>query len=133
MRILTLLGVRVTFKPTVTLKQLLVKPKDRVSDREKANMVSQFPCTNCLASYIRQTGRQFNQRLKEHRRAGESGDCAKSPLAEHAWGCHHPVLGPCKSSGWPAPLVPETDVGVSAHQITVQPCKQGPWDHATGL
>ena len=38
-----------------------------------------------------QTERQLHQRLREHRRAVESGDCANSALAEHAWGCHHPV------------------------------------------
>ena len=90
-RILRPLGVRVTFKPTITLKQLLVKPKDQVPDRERANVVYQVPCANCPATYVGQTGRRLNQRLREHRRAVESGDCANSALAEHAWGCHHPV------------------------------------------
>ena len=49
------------------------------------------PCANCPATYVGQTGRQLHQRLREHRRAVESGDCANSALAEHAWGCHHPV------------------------------------------
>ena len=38
-RILTPLGVRVTFKPNVTLKQLLVRPKDQPPDRERVNVV----------------------------------------------------------------------------------------------
>ena len=85
------LGVRVTFKPTVTLKQLLVKPKDRVPDRERANVAYQVPCANRTATWVGQTGRQLNQRLREHRWAVEAGDCANSALAEHTWGFHHSV------------------------------------------
>ena len=115
-RILRPLGVRVTFKPTITLKQLLVKPKDQVPDRERANVVYQVPCANCPATYVGQTGRRLNQRLREHRRAVESGDCANSALAEHAWGCHHPVDWDHVRvlDGHPPP-VPETDLRVSAH------------------
>ena len=90
-RILTPLGVKVTFRPNTTLKQLLVRPKDQAPDRERANVVYQVPCANCPATYVGQTGRHLHQRLREHRRAVESGDCANSALAEHAWGCHHPV------------------------------------------
>ena len=59
--------------------------------RERANVVYQVPCANCPATYVGQSGRQLHQRLKEYRRAVESGNCANSALAEHAWGCHHPV------------------------------------------
>ena len=37
------------------------------------------------------TGRCLGKRVKEHRKAAESGDCANSVLAEHAWSHHHPV------------------------------------------
>ena len=62
--------------------------QDQAPDRKRANVVYQVPCANCPTTYVRQTGRQFNQRLREHRR---TGDCANSALAEHARGCHHPV------------------------------------------
>ena len=37
------------------------------------------------------TGRCLRKRLKEHRKAVESGVCENSALAEHAWSHHHPV------------------------------------------
>ena len=94
-RILTPLDVKVTFRPNITMKQLLVRPKDRAPDRERANVVYQVPCANCPAAYVGQTGRQLHQRLREHRWAVESGDCANSALAEHAWGCRHPFDWDC--------------------------------------
>ena len=88
-RFLIPLGVRVTFKPAVTLKQLLVKPKDQVQERVK--LLFQVPCVNCPATCVGQRGKQLNQQLREHRRAVEAGGCANSTLAELAWACHHPV------------------------------------------
>ena len=75
--------MRVTFKPNITLKKLLVRPKDQAPNRERANMVYQVPCANCSATNIGQTERQLNQRLREPRQAVESSDCANSALAEH--------------------------------------------------
>ena len=53
--------------------------------------IYQVPCASCPASYVDQTGRCLGKRMKEHRKAMESGDCANSALAEHAWSHHHPV------------------------------------------
>ena len=44
-----------------------------------------------LRTYVGQTGRCLGKRMKEHRKAVESGDCANSALAEHTWSHHHPV------------------------------------------
>jgi len=90
-RILTPLGVRVSFRPNVTLRHLLVRPKDRIPVNETTGVVYQVPCASCPATYVGQTGRRLDQWLRDHRRAVESGDCANSALAEHAWGHHHPV------------------------------------------
>ena len=89
--VLTPLGLRVSFRPNTTLKQLLVRPKDGTPTEELAGVVYQVPCASCPASYIGQTGRRLGKRMKEHRKAVESGDCANSALAEHAWNHHHPV------------------------------------------
>ena len=90
-RILTPLGVKVSFRPNVTLhvRQLLVRPKDRILESEATGVVYQVPCASCPATYVGQTGRRLDQRLQEHRRAVESA--VSSALAEHAWSCHHPV------------------------------------------
>ena len=90
-RILTPLGVKVSFRPHTTLRHLLMRPKDRVAERELTGVVYQVPCAGCPATYVGQTNRRLNQRLSEHRRAVESGEAATSALAEHAWEAHHPV------------------------------------------
>ena len=90
-RVLTPLGLRVSFRPNTTLKQLLVRPKDQIPTEELAGVVYQVPCAGCPASYVCQTGRCLGKRIKEHRKAVESGDCVNSVLAEHTWSHHHPV------------------------------------------
>ena len=90
-RVLTPLRLRVSFRPNTTLKQLLVRPKDRTPTEKLAGVVYQVPCASCPASYVGQTGRCLGKRMKEHRKAVESGDCANSALAEHVWSHHHSV------------------------------------------
>ena len=58
---------------------------------EMAGIVYQVPCASCPASYVGQTGKCLGKRMKEHRKAVKSGDCANSRLAEHTWSHHHPV------------------------------------------
>ena len=64
-RILTPLGVRVSFRPNVTLRHLLVRPKDRIPENETTGVVYQVPCASCPATYVGQTGRRLDQRLRE--------------------------------------------------------------------
>ena len=45
-RVLTPLGLRVSFRPNTTLKQLLVRPKNRTPTEELAGVVHQVPCAN---------------------------------------------------------------------------------------
>ena len=90
-RILTPQGVKVSFRPNVTLRQLLVRPKDRIPESAATAVVYQMPCASCPATYVGQTGRCLDQRLRRHRRAVESADFTSSALAEHAWSCHHPM------------------------------------------
>ena len=90
-RVLPPLGIRTTFRPTNTLRQLLVCPKDTVPQLERPGVVYHIPCTNCPQVYIGQTGRTLTQRLKEHRRAVTNGDLATSALAEHAHSTGHPI------------------------------------------
>ena len=84
LRVLTPLGVRVSFHPNTTLRQLLVRPKDRIPTEELAGVVYKVPCAGCRATYVGQTSQCLGKRMKEHQKAVESGDCANSALAEHA-------------------------------------------------
>ncbi len=90
-RVLIPLELRFSFRPNTTFKQLLVRPKDRTPTEELAGVVYQVLSAGCPASYVGQTGRCLGKRIKEHRRAVESRDCANSALAENAWSHHHPV------------------------------------------
>ena len=46
--VLAPLGVRVSFRPNTTLRQLLVRPKDRVPTEEQTGVVYQVLCVRCL-------------------------------------------------------------------------------------
>ena len=49
------------------------------------------PCSKCPASYIGQTGRRLEQRVKEHKRSVAQADFNSSALAEHTWTLEHEV------------------------------------------
>ena len=51
-RVLSEVGVRVTFRPQATLRGLLVHPKDPVPSDMKANVVYNIPCQVCPKSYV---------------------------------------------------------------------------------
>ena len=53
------LGMRVSFRPNVTLKQLLVRTKDCIPENETAGVVYQVPCASCPATYVGQTDRHL--------------------------------------------------------------------------
>ena len=78
-------------KPHLTLRQLLVHPKDKDADLDKAGVVYQVDCKECDASYIGQTGRHLRERLKEHKSALEKGYTQNSGIAEHAYSAHHEI------------------------------------------
>ena len=64
--------VRVAVKPVKTLKSLLVHPKDKQEKEEITDFVYKIPCASCEKCYIRQAGRKFGTRLKEHKTEMES-------------------------------------------------------------
>ena len=90
-RVLVPLGVRVCFRPAITLRRMLSRPKDVIPDVQKSGVVYKIPCSGCQESYIGQTGRRLKQRFDEHKRAIKQADFNASPLAEHAWTEQHPV------------------------------------------
>ena len=90
-RILTPLGIRTSFQPINTLRQVLVHPKDPVAQEDRAGVVYQIPCSRCSQTYIGQTGRTLGKRLKEHQRAVRDRNTSTSALAEHVCNTGHPV------------------------------------------
>ena len=90
-RTLTLLRIRTCFKPHKTIRQMLCKPKDPIPYLQQSEIVYRIPCSKCPASYIGQTGRRLEQRVKEHKRSVAQVNFNSSALAEHAWTLEHEV------------------------------------------
>ena len=90
-RVLAPLAIQVTFHSFRTLRQELVHPKDPVPANHRKGVVCSIPCAECPRTYIGQTGRSLDHRLREHRRALKNGDLGSSALAEHVFSSNHQV------------------------------------------
>ena len=86
-------------KPWVTLKNVLVHPKDREDKEQTTECVYKVPCASCEKTYIGETGRKLEVRLQEHRsevesktnraftrshRSSSSAESNRSALTDHA-------------------------------------------------
>ena len=61
-------GVPAYFKPSNTLRQLLVHPKDPVGKDKVVGPVYKISCEDCEATYVGETERSLKARFGEHRR-----------------------------------------------------------------
>ena len=61
-------GVQVYFKSSNTLRKLLVSPKDKDPIWVKQDVIYNIPCSygSCSSSYIGETGRILEERIKDH-------------------------------------------------------------------
>ena len=55
-------------KPHMTLKGMLVYPKDKCTPQENAGVMYQVPCKDCPSVYTGVTERRYGLREKEHKR-----------------------------------------------------------------
>ena len=66
------------FKPYNTLRQLLVRPKDKVLKDRVVGPVYNIECNNCSATYIGETERSLKARFQEHnRRSSETSEVSR--------------------------------------------------------
>ena len=86
-RTFSALDIRVVHRPHTTLRQLLVRPKDRIPSMQNSGVVYSIPCSACPGVYIGQTGRLLGTRLTEHKAAVKFARTDVSAVAEHVW--HH--------------------------------------------
>ena len=84
---------------------MLVHPKDRINDEEKAEVVYKIPCKNCERVYVRKTGRPLGVRIKEDRKEVDSitgiftraemtraaSVCNKSAITDHVCNKNHVI------------------------------------------
>ncbi|XP_060756448.1 uncharacterized protein LOC132867510 [Neoarius graeffei] len=67
-------NIPVCFRPSNTLKQKLVHPKDRIPRHKQDNVVYAIQCSEqCTDSYIGETKQPLHRRMAQHRRASSSG------------------------------------------------------------
>ena len=61
-------GVQVHFKGNNTIHNILVAPSNKDTITQKSGVVYRFKCTqtDCKEKYIGESGRTFEERLKEH-------------------------------------------------------------------
>ena len=83
------LGVKAVFKSQSTLKQLLVKVKQKMPE-EKKEVVYEVPCKDCHRVYIGETKRTLKTRISEHKQAVKKGD-EKNGIAVHAHTTNHSI------------------------------------------
>ena len=83
-QILEPLNVTTAFKPTMTLRKVLVRMKDRVQINKKTAI-------ECDCVYISQMFRTLEQPIREHKRALKTFDLDASGLIEHVLKENHSV------------------------------------------
>ena len=84
------LGVKAVFKPHSTLKQMLVKVKQKMPEEKKEEVVYQVPFKDCSKVYIGETKRALKVGIAEHKQAVKKGD-EKNGLAVHAHTTNHNI------------------------------------------
>ena len=77
--------MKVYFKPTNTLRQILVQLKDKVIKERVVCPVYHISCDNCDDSYIEETGRSLKSTFLKHKRPSS----VNSEVFRHI-NCHHP-------------------------------------------
>ncbi len=77
-------GVAVHFKPYNSIRNILVKPKDKIKKGEKVGIVYQLKCHDCDDTYVGESGRALKTRVEEHRRPN-------SAVATHAKENRHSI------------------------------------------
>ena len=70
-------GFSTAMKPYITLRRMLVHPKDKRDPLQTADSVYEIPCKSCSKTYIGETGRIFKTRLSEHQKEAAKTKCQK--------------------------------------------------------
>ena len=83
-RICFKVGIGTMFRSGRTLLSLLIKVKPRTDPIDATGVVYRIPCMDCDCSYIGETCKTLNVRLKEHQRCCRHLESQKSVVAQHA-------------------------------------------------
>ena len=87
-------NIRAVFKTPFTLHHQLMRVKDTDPLEKRAGVVYRLPCSECEFSYIGETKRSLETRLRAHKAVTKRGEVQMSAVAEHAWtNQHQPLWG----------------------------------------
>ena len=81
-------GIKVVFKSGPTMRDRLVKVKDKLCTGKQSSVVYKIPCS-CGKFYLGETVRRLGTRIKD---ACVHGSTEKSAVSDHAWTYHHSIL-----------------------------------------
>ena len=56
---------------------------------QRNNIIYQWKCKDCSATYIGETKRSLDQRAKEHKAAVRKGNTKTNEIADHCWNHNH--------------------------------------------
>ena len=84
-------NIRTVFRSAPTLRRQLTKVKDTDPAEKRSYVIYEIPCS-CGCTYIGETKRALETRLREHQAATRCGELEKLAIAEHAWKNDHQVL-----------------------------------------
>ena len=84
------LGVKTVFKPQRTMRQLLVRVKERIPPESQREVVYEVPCKDCELKYIGETKRSLKTRMAEHKYAVRRGD-ERNGIAVHVHQLQHSI------------------------------------------
>jgi hypothetical protein len=82
-RILRPYNIVVAHKPTTTLRDVLTRVKDPSPKNSRVGTVYKITCAECPASYLGETGRTLECRIKEHKRCIANKDASNSIAVHH--------------------------------------------------
>ena len=84
-------NTKVALKPERTVKDILVRPKDRTPLEQQCGAIYKIPCADCDAFYIGESARQLKTRVKEHKDSVRLHEGTSSAVGEHQMDTGHAI------------------------------------------
>ena len=83
--------IKTSVKPLQTLRKVLSRPKDIITEDKRTGVIYGIPCADCDRVYIGETKRALCTRVKEDQTSVRLGKTENSALAEHCYSEDHGV------------------------------------------
>ena len=82
--------LKLAFRPSRTMRQTLVRVKNKIPPEKKKGVVYEVPCQDCGEVYVGETGRTLKKRISEHKQAVKKGD-RKNGITVHVMDKGHTI------------------------------------------